>query len=132
VIGHLPLLALRRKGRVPPKGVRVDLGYVDPAGARNWHRPAVPMPCAVVWVQEDEPMHGLDLRFCHAMETLLAIGFGTDQARCDAAIAAVLAAGPSSLVVVALDDNNRAADAVRLDGDGWQPINAERVALWNC
>lgn len=132
MIGHLPLLALRRKGRVPPKGVRVDLGFVDPTGSRNWHRPDVPMPCAVVWVQETEPLQSLDLRFCHAIPALLAVGYGTDQARCDAAIAAMLRAAPASLEVVTLDQNNRAADAVRMTRDGWLPINAGRVALWNC
>lgn len=130
MIGHLALIALRRAGKTPRQGVRIDLGTVDPTMARHWHRKHVPMPAAVVWVEDEDQPQALDLRFVIGMDVVLAVAPGQSQARLDAMASVIRQNEPKSLAVVALNDANGIDAAWSLVDRAWTPIR--EVALWSC
>ncbi len=72
MLGHEPLLALRRRGRKPVAGVLLDAGSCGP-----WLREATDLGCtsamAAVWVAPSASPERFDLRCVHGLPVLLAV-----------------------------------------------------------
>lgn len=92
--GHEPILDMRRRGQKPALVFLDTIPDRSPSQLwREWPevQPAIP----TVWVQDDDAVHLLDLRFLVGLPVVIT---GTDAARVDALQAAALEAGAVRVV----------------------------------
>ena len=119
VIGHQPLIAMRRRGKVPAFGVRLDVCCVDPTQARNWHRPTAANGMAVVWVQEGETPKPEELLFLAAMPVFVFVASYASREQVRAVVDAAVQAKPRELRVAILDDQNKPVQAWGVNDGAW-------------
>lgn len=127
MIGHEPLIAMRRRGKIPAFGVRVDLCCVDPTQARNWHREPAANGLAVVWVLEGETPSPEDFAFLVAMPAFVFVPDFATREQVKAVVQAVEAAKPSSLRVAILDDQNKPWQAWKVQDGQWVKVSLREV-----
>lgn len=112
MIGHKPLLEMRRKGMRPAEGVRIDAGLIDMQAPLVWARNR--WPYAVVFVSAGDHVPGLDFRFVHGLPVVIAVNSDLTQAAFDAITAGVWANHPSSLSFLHIDAQGYPVDAYAL------------------
>ena len=97
--GHLPLIAMRRRG-IRPAAVWFSLDETDPRSA-DWHQRHEP---CVVEVLRGEGIGSLDLRFTVGMTVIVQ---GSNRDRCEAMHRALRAAGAAKVVTHAAQPTGR-------------------------
>jgi hypothetical protein len=109
MLGHEPLLALRRKGRKPVAGVLIDAGSLGPwlgnPGRKNTDR-----SMAHVWLYPKQRAEAMDLRFAHRLPVLLAVEAWIEKGAVRTLVQSVLAVEPASLTLLRLGPDMAAAD----------------------
>lgn len=99
MLGHEPLLALRRRGRKPVAGVLIDAGGLGP-----WLRDVTALGChsamAAMWVAPSASPDRFDLRCVHGLPVLLAVEVWRAKEWVRAMVNRLQAFEPSSLTLL--------------------------------
>jgi len=117
--GHEPLIALRRRGKVPARGVVIDAGRTGFNDCETWA--PLHWPRAFVEIDERDKPHRLDLCWTSALRVVLVRQPFFPMPAFAEITRAVLAHHPDLLTTLVL----------RLRGEGEAAIHHHRAGTWS-
>lgn len=115
--GHLPLIAMRKRGQVPARGVVIDAGRTYHADADTWADTR--WPRAFVEIGDREPVKRLDLCFTAAMRVVLVRQPEYPMPAFAELTRAVLAHHPDLLTCVVCADDGRSYEVQHHRSGQW-------------